>query len=352
MRFDSLEDVAKKNDDQSKYVAVLALDGDEMGKWIAGEQTPKFLDQLACSAREYYKGKLSEDARRLLSPSYHMQFSEALGNFANHLAGRIVAHYDGQLVYAGGDDVLAILPADKALRCARALRAAFRGCRKDLSEPERNFEFAFTESDGFLKVEQGYPLLVPGPNAHISCGIAIGHCDHPLQHLVREAQEAEKRAKRDFKKDGFGRAAFAVSLLKRSGEKIHWGAKWDSGALELYELYSALRGRTREEQDESPVSARFPYALVELIQPYALEKGELVAGLDPVSLITAEVEHVLGRQARELDKGKKEKLQDAARKYLEELKKHYDEGRKSAFAEFNGLFMTAAFISRQRGEED
>ncbi len=355
--FDSAQDVAAKNDDDtSPYVAVIAMDGDEMGKWISGAKTPRFLDQLAPSACKYFNDKLPPDLRRPVSPSYHMQFSEALANFANHLAGSIVRHYRGQLVYAGGDDVLAMVPADKALRCAQTLRAVFRGRKKDLPESEKQYpEFEFAAADGFMTTKIAQSLIVPGPNADVSVGIAIGHYKHPLQALVREAQAAEKRAKHEF-----GRAAFAVSLLKRGGETIHWGGKWDSPGLKLYETYCSLRGHSKAEKERSPISGKFPYALATLLNPYALDKGEFVPNFVPRKVIEQDLEQVLERQIA-ADKQTKQNIQDTLSRlsgeYLAHLASEFagqggKNGRKSAYTEFINLFLTAAFIERSRGEEE
>src|SRR5439155_6568176 len=94
--------------------------------------------QLAAKAREHFERAQAGasdpqalarllDHPRHLSPSYHLQFSEALCNFSVYLAPAIVDFYDGQLIYAGGDDVLAMMPADHAIACALALRLAFQG---------------------------------------------------------------------------------------------------------------------------------------------------------------------------------------------------------------------------------
>ena len=57
-------------------------------------------------------------SRRALSPSYHLQFSEALSAFALHCARPIVEAFDGRLIYAGGDDIVALL-TPTAARAAR-----------------------------------------------------------------------------------------------------------------------------------------------------------------------------------------------------------------------------------------
>jgi len=287
LRSDSTQDVAKRNSAESgvqgsassnPYIAVLAMDGDQMGKWVSGAKTPAFLDQIAPKAKDYLKG--AAKLRRLLTPSYHLQFSEALANFAMHKARDVVEAYDGDLIYAGGDDVLAILPSTRAIACARALREAFK-----------------------VDFEDG--RMYPGSKCEVSCGIAVGHQNAPLQMLVREAQKAEKRAKKEY-----GRTALAVSLYKRSGEIIEWGCKWAGGALDLM---AEITGLT----DAGKLSGRFPYALAGLLRPCALEQArpdELQAML-PV--VQAEVRHVLSRQGTGLGDKELEALEAKIDCYLE-----------------------------------
>ncbi len=352
LRYESVADIAannragrnekQKNEDgecepQNPYIAILALDGDQMGKWISGAKTPKLLDQVADAAREYL-GKIGipGDLPRALTPSYHMQFSEALANFATYLAGPIVKHYQGQLIYAGGDDVLAMLPADSALDCARTLRAAFRGVAGELPEAQRNYGFASTQN-GFLLVGKEYPLIVPGPAAEVSVGIAIAHYQHPLQAVVREAQAAEKRAKREPDGGGYDRAAFAVSLMKRGGETIHWGAKWDSRALDLLDRYRDLRNRGK-------LTARFPYNLAELLKPYRLHEGAFDRAPE---ILLAELEHVMERQGQwKKNDPERNRFRQLCEAYLKDLE---NLGNKR-LADFANLFLTAAFIDRDRSD--
>ena len=339
------------------YVAVLAMDGDSMGKWISGVNNPELVEQLSPSAKKYFEDLIPTSPvpklQRPLSPSFHLQFSEALANFAYYLAERVVFEFDGQLIYAGGDDVLAMLPADKALACAQTLRAVFRGDARGIPEERRGRLGFAVVNDGFVAVGGKYEILVPGPKADVSCGIAVAHCDHPLQHIVKEAQAAERRAKKEY-----GRSAFALSLLKRGGEIIHWGANWNSGALDLYQEYYKLRGTTKDERKNSPVSAKFPYALAALLAPYHLEKGEFEPGFEPSEIIRREFERILERQIGGEDRQVRESIQRRLRDmatapggYLDGIKDKF-KTRKAAFDDFTKLFLTAAFIGRGRSKED
>lgn len=310
-----------------KYFAVLALDGDEMGKWISGDhpQMPKLRQQLADyeaagqnkGAKVYFETNALGDLlnrKRPLSPSFHLQFSEMLANFGNFCVRRIVEAHDGRLIYSGGDDVLALVPAHQALACSRALRAAFQGEPKALNEIRgvwrfRNGEweredmqlFACDNQPGFIRLATEAPKLegeparfhamVPGPAADCSVGIAIAHFKAPLQDVVRAAQQAEKRAKKQL-----GRSAVAVTLMKRSGETIEWGTQWASHGLEIYE-------RMAQTMETGGVSSRFPYRLVALLEPYLTQTTPLsaraverVPDFDVVSVMERELAHVIDRQ--------------------------------------------------------
>jgi len=252
-----------------KYFAVLALDGDSVGQWVSGEKTPRIGDQVSSytdadgkveqGAKKYFKDHGGEEflnTNRPLSPSYHLQFSAALSNFALQCADRIVRHFKGRLIYSGGDDVLAMLPADQSLACARALRAAFRGTDPHvpgISSPAPGYlHFAGYEDD----LKHPIPVIVPGPEADCSVGIAIAHFKSPLQDAVRAAQAAEKRAKKLP-----GKAAVAVTVLKRSGETVEWAAKWENdGVQAAFTLLDALH--------DGVVSSKFPYRLAELMSVY------------------------------------------------------------------------------------
>ncbi len=293
------DETGEKDSPSEKYFAVLAFDGDEIGKWISGEKTPRFATQLADytdaggaqrqGSKAYYANPDNKqqdllEARRPLSPSYHIQFSEALSNFALFCARPIVEVFDGRLIYAGGDDVVALLPADTALACARALRAAFQGdpslesrlrdAVSRLPVGRQHFFQQMAQNGSLLKCPapgflvsgdlpadhnaQPVPFIVPGPAADCSIGIAIAHHRAPLQDVVRAALLAEKRAKNPKKSN---RSAVAVTLFKRSGETNEWDFKWESGGLDLYH---ALAGALEKGQ----LSSKFPYRTVELLEPY------------------------------------------------------------------------------------
>lgn len=317
--FDSVQDIArieKAIDDEASeaetYYAVLCMDGDDMGQWVSGHKAPKLTGQLADKAanyfKEHWKGALAADAvQRPLSPSYHAALSESLNHFSLYAAGQIVEKFSGQLFYAGGDDVLAILPAANALDCATALKCAFQGkMPPDLPTKVKGvLEAIFTihgSEGGFLKCNENagrserlrpnWPLVVPGPTATVSVGIAIGHVRSPMQDVIQAAREAESVAKKVRDK-----GAFCLRVLKRSGESAEFAARFTSGVGGVWDELTA---------DVHDLSGRFPYRYLQLIKPLLARSGHDADGgwekdwtSDLVNVCQAELRHVLIQQAKQ-----------------------------------------------------
>ena len=386
-RYDTEEaaDTPTDTEGQDKYYALLAFDGDSIGQWVSGEKTPTFSTQLA--AHCHRQGKLSPlayfekldatlpaserllDLRRPLSPGYHLQFSAALSHFALHCAPAVVRAYGGRVLYAGGDDVLAMVPAAYALSCADDLQRVFRGLSPSLP-------CGITElAPGFLSLTKDsagrpIPLILPGPTATASVGLAIAHFMQPLQDVVRAAHAAEKRAKKLP-----GKHAVAVSLFKRSGEITKWATRFDSdahtskatreqpsthrgGLLASQWLLCALGrnvgsipGLSRPPTDEV-VSSKFPYRLSALLEPHLSEHG-LTDTLDATQLtdlVSRELAHAMDRQRGEdwfadSAKNTRERLTDALLAYLQNLPS--DATTTAKLSALLGLLATTAFLGRQ-----
>lgn len=257
------EEKEDKTDKLGNYIAVIALDGDHMGGKLSGFRTQE----------------------------EHRSFSKKLAAFARSVS---IPKEDGLLIYAGGDDVLAVVKAALAIPKARELAKLFE------------------ETVG-----------VDGITA--SVGIAIGSSKAPLQDLVHEAHAAESRAKHDY-----GRNALAVSVVKRSGEILHWGCKWDSKAFDIYESPA---------KNTKGDFSRFAYKLAGFLAPYGLDDcRELDAEMRKV--IWAETQHVI-----EQTEGAKGVLSD------EVLQDYLNEPSVGTHpADYLGLFLCEAFIDRPRGE--
>jgi CRISPR-associated protein Cmr2 len=224
------EEVLRKLYDEithpSDYYAVLFMDGDQMGKWLSGthEDLPKFTEILHPQVWEQLKGQSNWQTvlqtQRLMSPSLHAAISEALANFALKVVPFVVEElHAGRLVYAGGDDVLALLPLVDVLPAARKLRALFSGEAKRLGN-DILVEFGSTQWTGWLEWEKR-KLLTMGNRATASIGIVVAHRLHPLRDVLRQGREAEEDAK-----ELYERNAICVRWLKRSGEQVQMGAKF------------------------------------------------------------------------------------------------------------------------------
>jgi len=166
-RFDTLTKIVKnleRHGIPDPYLALLAADGDRMGRAISA----------------------------IRSAPRHRQFSAELSGFANRAKGFVADHH-GYPIYTGGDDILALVSLDSALECAWQLRENF--C-------------------SLMKSWEHSPTL--------TVGIAIGHFLEPLEDLLHWAHAAEKDAKDS------GRDALAVHLHPRGGVPLRVRGPWSA----------------------------------------------------------------------------------------------------------------------------
>ena len=295
-----------------QYYAVLAMDGDGVGRWLSGEKTGGVLtrDFHADFSRQMSratagKGLLFDD----LMVREVVEDPHELGVQHPH-------PFAGKVVYAGADDVLAILPAVQAFDCARALRRAIQ----DVMAPATK-----------LWTEEPFT---------ISAGVAIGHIKEPLQDMIETAQRELRRAK-----DNYGGDAMAVTLFKRSGEHIQWAAGMDSSAFPLLEEFRrGYRPPALKPNAVMPISGRFPHCLSEMVRRF--DTGQTMTEALR-RIVLAEYEHVLKRQVRAGDDFKDPAelrlvLRLRGECYAREL-----ECLHRPLGDFCNLFNIEAFIARQ-----
>lgn len=149
----------------------------------------------------------------LLGECQKERISEALLAFSKQVE-QLVKENDGVTVFAGGDDVLALFPAGKAIPAAIKLREAYAG------------SFANTG--------------VTAGKGTISGAIVYAHFTTPLTAVYREAH----RLLDDVAKEETGRNSLAVAVWKGTGNVLTWSAPWDlvkEGLLEY--LVNAFRGK-------------------------------------------------------------------------------------------------------------
>lgn len=256
---------------QTDYYAVLMLDGDNMGKWVSGEITPK-IDEIYHTEvwknlpQDFKKKLISEITDRPMTPALHGALSSALKNYALEFVREIVEKDGlGKLVYAGGDDVLAFLNLHILFDVMLKLRAAFSGhINEDLS-----VDF-IKDPTGFVE-KSGKVLTLLGPKATASAGVVIAHYKTPLTEVLKWARQMEKEAKDiDSEKD-----AFAIAVLKHTGEIHKTVNKWRvegerEGTIGIAKfLLHCLGVKTLEGEKNKfgVLSPRFIYRLREEFEP-------------------------------------------------------------------------------------
>ena len=200
------------------YYAILVADGDRMGKVISN----------------------------IKSHERHQKFSATLATFAGK--ARVIVEDDthhGVMVYAGGEDILAFLPADTCISAARELHATFGKLLEDFTDHDRK-------------------------PATLSVGIAIAHSKDPLEDVLHYGQEAEKDAK-DPDRDGL-----AIHYHSRNGgDPIRVREEWTPKDVVTAEGVT-VKGTSIDIRIESWVSLfvheKFPdgaaYDLRELAEDY------------------------------------------------------------------------------------
>lgn len=163
-----LKDQGQMQSTPPPFYAILLMDGDSLGKLLQDEDTN--------------------------TPS---KISEALNDFTGKVP-ELVDEHNGFLIYAGGDDVLALLPLEDALGCATAVRAAYLAAFKKA--------FGTTDSPSTL-----------------SAAITFTHVKIPLTRLLRDSHHLLDA----IAKDATGRDALAVRVVKQSGEALQWARPWE-----------------------------------------------------------------------------------------------------------------------------
>lgn len=219
------------------YLGVLVLDGDEMGTWLSGEKQRPLEEYLSERAKHELRDRGAGEYLKMpwpMTPALHAAFSEACAVFSQRTAPRTL-HEDGLpsfLVYAGGDDVLALTPVgchdatqpvEIATEAALRLRLRLsghvrRGVDGDVVDPACEAGWVVDPAEGLS--------LAFGHRVTASAGLAVFHHRWPLGRALAEARSAEH-----FAKEGLGRDALAISILRRSGQVTRTGLRFGPDRL-------------------------------------------------------------------------------------------------------------------------
>jgi CRISPR-associated protein Cmr2 len=148
----------------------------------------------------------------ILSPSYHATLSRALMKLATETT-QIIQKNGGEPIYAGGDDLVAVLPAEKAFESAWQIRNKFR---QDEGGPS-----------GFLKLlENTQAYVFSMGDLGVSMSVLFTHRKFPLsvslEESIKNEDELAKKTKwTDEKRNILAeKDALAVEYLPRGGQRI------------------------------------------------------------------------------------------------------------------------------------
>jgi CRISPR-associated protein Cmr2 len=226
------------------YYALIQMDGDRMGAWMAGNEPDYqrcFADSWHPQVRTAVQQKFGHEPRLLeymrslrpASPARHAAISAVLNDFSTHVARHVVEEvFKGKLLYAGGDDVLAMVSVDDLLPCMLLLRAAYSGVGEWGELPGVNDLRGLALGSGYvgLGMNSNARLLpMMGRDATASIGAVVAHHQSPLGTVMRELRKAEKQAKGH--RNG-GRNAFCLRVMKRGGGEVGVTSRfWDQALV-------------------------------------------------------------------------------------------------------------------------
>ncbi|MGZ5027284.1 MAG: type III-B CRISPR-associated protein Cas10/Cmr2 [Methylobacter sp.] len=266
------------------FYALLLMDGDGMGKLIGGLE-------------DQDKGKVSK----------------ALADFTGQVPD-IVNKNNGRLVYAGGDEVFALLPVSTAIKCAAECRAAYRKAFENFPEKTKNA-------------------------ATISAAVQFAHQNIALSVVVKDAH----RLLDDIAKDRSGRDALACRVWKPGGIVLTWAQPWTDGhQTDFAQLLDEVIADLRPDPTNNRFSSKFFYKLRDLFEQ--IESDSAITDDAIQDLLIAEY-----IDNRELKKNDKEKLRNEATDRIQKLlllcqqqTRHYEENKPITYAK--GKYNTDAAL--------
>lgn len=211
----ALNDLRRKAElpEPSSFYAMVIMDGDSLGSQMS-------------------------------DPDKQKAISRGLNTFTRTVP-EVVREHDGFLVYAGGDDVLAMATVDSAVGMAAALRKTYARIFEEENEGQRPGKKITTSLSG---------------------GIEFAHIKTPLTFVLNDAHDLLDGVA----KDQTGRDSLAVRVWKPGGCHLQWSQPWDhlqkgfseSDTDQLRDLVA----RFREREAVSPFTNRFMFRISDLLQ--------------------------------------------------------------------------------------
>ncbi|MEI6706058.1 MAG: type III-B CRISPR-associated protein Cas10/Cmr2 [Methylococcales bacterium] len=206
----------------SPFYAVLMMDGDSLGSQMSNTDKQEAI-------------------------------SRSLNAFTKGVA-KVVEEHSGFLIYAGGDDVLALLPLEFALTCAYKLRQLYLDS---------------FEEHGKGKVSSTLSGAIEYAHIKMPLGKVLGDAHHLLDEVA---------------KDQCGRDSIAVRIWKSGGQHLQWAMPWKKAVANDKVIIDELVKDFQKKEQETPFSNSFFFNIEErfgmLQNKNAKGELELAEGFD------------------------------------------------------------------------
>jgi CRISPR-associated protein Cmr2 len=190
--------------------------------------------------------------------SKHDVITQGLADFTQGVPDIVYVH-NGFLIYAGGDDVLAILPMEDAIPCASSLRSHYNA----------SFEHSNLQTS-------------------LSGAIEFAHVKTPLTKILNDAHKLLD----DIAKEGTGRDALAIRVWKPGGLQLQWSQPWGIALSNertfIEELVEAFQ---YADKDDEQFSSKFLYKIRErfdLLNPVDDSSSKVLDNEQAISLMAME----------------------------------------------------------------
>ena len=221
------DDANESGDNTEKYYAFLLMDGDKMGDLINGETTEATWNDVINIRKEKASSVFVKpdfnSKRRTINPALHAMISDSLNNFARYGVQPSVEAGHGKLIYAGGDDVCAIMPLSTAFETADKIRNIYQ---LSYGEVNKNGSVDCRQPDSAMSkivMHLGHSTVQDETKISLSGAIIIAHHKQPLKEVIQTAHSVLDGVA----KGKSGRNSIAIRLMKRSGGDRDVWFKWE-----------------------------------------------------------------------------------------------------------------------------
>lgn len=213
-------------DFETRYYAFLLMDGDKMGDLINGETTEATWNDvinITDISKSPFADKDFAKQRRTINPALHSMISDSLNNFARYGVQPLVDMSGGKLIYAGGDDVCAILPLSKAFETADRIRQVYQLSYGQVTKDGSVLLDEPSPDKSKIVMHLGHSKNQDATKISLSGAIIIAHHKQPLKEVIQTAHSVLDGVA----KEKSGRNSLAIRLMKRSGGDRDVWFKWE-----------------------------------------------------------------------------------------------------------------------------